>query len=59
MHVDRSALLNCIRETLDTFLGDHLGLEHAEVSVAPNDATAFDVTVDGVRFTLGIAGGLD
>lgn len=50
MHVDPSALLSCIYDTLETFLPDHPGCEAADIEVARDGSS------DAVRLE---AGGCD
>lgn len=53
-HIDVEALRSCVRDTLETFLADHDGLEFAEVQVleTASETGACDLTVDGHRFTV-------
>lgn len=49
--IDETALAICIRETLETFLSDHSGLEEASVEVLDRDGQTF-IDVEGFGFTL-------
>jgi len=56
--VDEAALAACVRETLDTFLGDHPGLEHATVAVTGSAGCTL-IDVEGFLFQLHLEGGID